>query len=131
MDWVRLDLRGINSTRNAWGYLSPKDEAVVDDEGRIFIRVDSNMMERLQKNGGFTLRIVGDLARILSRCLRWAKIIKDVMEYQNDVDDDESEVLVFEPTKPKKRNLKLDPPPKKNLGLSRRPRDSNDRDNLN
>jgi hypothetical protein len=38
--WDRLDLRGINSTRNAWGYLAPDDSAILSDDGKVFIRVE-------------------------------------------------------------------------------------------
>ena len=114
MDWARLDLRGINSTRNAWGYLSPNDEAIVDDEGRIYIRADRDMLERLSKKGGFTLKIVGDLARVLARCLRWAKIVKDVMEFQSEEGDDK--VAIPEPSHQKVRNVRL------NLERNRKPK---------
>ena len=30
----RIGLRGVNSTRNAWGYLAPGDEAIVSDHPR-------------------------------------------------------------------------------------------------
>ena len=114
MDWARLDLRGINSTRNAWGYLSPNDEAIVDDEGRIYIRADRDMLERLSKKGGFTLKIVGDLARVLARCLRWVKIVKDVMEFQSEEGDDK--VTIPEPSQQKVRNVRL------NLERNRKPK---------
>lgn len=114
MDWARLDLRGINSTRNAWGYLSPNDEAIVDDEGRIYIRADRDMLECLSKKGGFTLKIVGDLSRVLARCLRWAKIVKDVMEFQSEEGDDK--VAIPEPSQQKVRNVRL------NLERNRKPK---------
>ena len=28
-DWDRLDFRGLNGSRQAWGYLSPNDEVIV------------------------------------------------------------------------------------------------------
>ena len=130
MDWARLDLRGVNSTRNAWGYLSPEDDAIVDDEGRIFIRVDRGLLERLSKKGGFTLKIVGDLARVLARCLRWSKIVKDVMEFNEEGEVNENDVVVIEPTKTKKRKPDLNPQPKKKFKLSRYPSDSTEWDNL-
>ena len=72
MNWDRLDLRGVNSTRNAWGYLAPGDEAIVSDRGHIYIRTDKDEMKRLDNKKGFSLHISGLSATILARCLRWA-----------------------------------------------------------
>ena len=59
MNWDRLDLRGVNSPRNAWGYLAPGDKAIVCDRGHIYIRVDKDAMKRLYNKKVFSLHISG------------------------------------------------------------------------
>ena len=128
MNWDRLDLRGVNSTRNAWGYLAPGDEAIVSDRGHIYIRVDKDALKRLDNKKGFSLHISGLSATILARCLRWAKMVKEMFEFEEEESDDEVEIV--RPQKPKKRKVNLNPDRVKKLDLPRRRRDSNDWDNL-
>ena len=57
-NWDRLDLRGMNSTRNAWGYLAPDDSAIVSDDGKVFIRVDKSMVEKPKSGKEVLVRLV-------------------------------------------------------------------------
>ena len=75
-NWDRLDFRGVNSTRNAWGYLAPDDSAIVSDDGKVFIRVDKTMVEKPKSGKGVLVRLLASEASVLKRCLRWSKIIK-------------------------------------------------------
>ncbi len=61
-NWDRLDLRGVNSTRNAWGYLAPDDSAIVSDDGKVFIRVDKTMVEKPKSGKGVLVRLLSSQA---------------------------------------------------------------------
>ena len=113
-NWDRLDLRGINSTRNAWGYLAPDDSAIVSDDGKVFIRVDKAMIEKPKSGKGVLVRLLASQAAVLKRCLRWSKIIKDLYEFEQeseDADDESSEINAL-PSK-KEPSLKMKPPERK------------------
>lgn len=69
-NWDRLDLRGINSTRNAWGYLAPDDSAIVSDDGKVFIRVDKDMLDKPKSGKGVIVRLMSNQWAVLKRCLR-------------------------------------------------------------
>ena len=64
-NWDRLDLRGINSTRNAWGYLAPDDSAIVSDDGKVFIRVDKSMVEKPKSGKEVLIRLVSSQWMVL------------------------------------------------------------------
>ena len=128
MNWDRIDLRGVNSTRNAGGYLAPGDEAIVSDRGHIYIRVDKDALKRLDNKKGFSHHISGLTATILASCLRWAKMVKEMFEFEEEESEDEVEIV--RPQKPKKRKVNLNPDRVKKLDLTRRRRDSNDWNNL-
>ena len=81
-DWDRLDLRGINSTRNAWGYLAADDSAIVSDDGKVYIRVEKEMLEKSGKST--LLRLPTARWSVLKRCLRWSRIIKQLYEFEED-----------------------------------------------
>jgi len=120
-NWDRLDFRGVNSTRNAWGYLAPDDSAIVSDDGKVFIRVDKTMVEKPKSGKGLLVRLLTSQATVLKRCLRWAKIIKELYDFEQEVEDDistddETEVGGMEvvlPSPKKEPNLKLTPPDRK------------------
>ena len=119
-NWDRLDLRGINSTRNAWGYLAPDDSAIVSDDGKVFIRVDKTMVEKPKSGKGVLVRLLAGQAGVLKRCLRWSKIIKELYDFEQEVEDDisalgreEDEVEVVLPSPKKEPSLKLTPPDRK------------------
>ena len=120
-NWDRLDLRGMNSTRNAWGYLAPDDSAIVSDDGKVFIRVDKSMVEKPKSGKEVLIRLVSSQWMVLKRCLRWAKIIKDMYDFEQEVeygiltdDDDEGDdVEMVLPSQKKELSLNLTPPDRK------------------
>ena len=120
-NWDRLDLRGINSTRNAWGYLAPGDSAIVSDDGKVFIRVDKTMVEKPKSGKRVLVRLLASQAAVLKRCLRWSKIIKELYDFEQEVEDDIStdveeeadDVEVVLPSPKKEPSLKLTPPERK------------------
>jgi len=120
-NWDRLDLRGINSTRNAWGYLAPDDSAIVSDDGKVFIRVDKAMVEKPKSGKEVLVRLLSSQWMVLKRCLRWSKIIKDLYDFEHEVEDDDASVgddeddsvEVVLPSPKKKPNLNLVPPERK------------------
>ena len=130
-NWDRLDLRGINSTRNAWGYLAPDDSAIVSDDGKVFIRVDKTMVEKSKSGKGVLVRLLASQAAVLKRCLRWSKIIKELYDFEQELEDDistdtEQEVDDMEvvlPSPKKEPNLKLTPPERKRKLSMRRFKD--------
>ena len=81
-DWDRLDLRGVNSTRNAWGYLAADDSAIVSDDGKVYIRVEKEMLEKSGKST--LLRLPTTRWSVLKRCLRWSRIIKQLYEFETE-----------------------------------------------
>jgi hypothetical protein len=120
-NWDRLDFRGVNSTRNAWGYLAPDDSAIVSDDGKVFIRVDKTMLEKPKSGKGVLVRLLASQAAALKRCLRWSKIIKEMYDFEQEVEDDIStddetevgDVQVVLPSPKKEPSLKLTPPERK------------------
>ncbi|MBF91085.1 MAG: hypothetical protein CMP75_04920 [Flavobacteriales bacterium] len=120
-NWDRLDLRGINSTRNAWGYLAPDDSAIVSDDGKVFIRVGKTMVEKPKSGKGVLVRMLANQAAVLKRCLRWSKIIKDLYDFEHESEDDvstnaeddmdDAEMVI--PSPKKEPGLKLSPPGRK------------------
>ena len=81
-DWDRLDLRGVNSTRNAWGYLAADDSAIVSDDGKVYIRVEKEMLEKSGKST--LLRLPTSRWSVLKRCFRWSRIIKQLYEFEQE-----------------------------------------------
>lgn len=119
-NWDRLDLRGINSTRNAWGYLAPDDSAIVSDDSKVFIRVGRTMVEKPKSGKGVLVRLLAGQAAVLRRCLRWSKIIKELYDFEQELEDDistvdgeEDDVEVVLPSPKKEPSLKLTPPERK------------------
>ena len=120
-NWDRLDLRGINSTRNAWGYLAPDDSAIVSDDGKVFIRVDKTMVEKPKSGKGVLLRLLSNQWTVLKRCLRWSKIIKELYDFEQEVEDDVStnaeddmdDAEMVLPSPKKEPSLQLTPPDRK------------------
>ena len=110
-NWDRIDLRGLNSTRHAWGYLSPDDKAIVSDRGRVYILVDEGMLEKLSNKRSYGLKIMGKMAAILQRCLRWSRIVQEMFEFEEDIEESEDFVQLptnnFEPRADKKGKLRL------------------------
>ena len=120
-NWDRLDLRGMNSTRNAWGYLAPDDSAIVSDDGKVFIRVDKTMVEKPKNGKGVLLRLLSNHWTVLKRCLRCSNIIKDLYDFEHEsrnVNDESLEMRAL-PSK-KEPTLKIKPPERMgNLSMRR------------
>ena len=81
--WDRMDMRGINSTRHAWGYLSPDDSVLVKDDGSVYVRIDRNHLTIDKKNRKYLLKILGSLAARVQRALRWSKIIQQLYDFND------------------------------------------------
>ena len=110
-NWDRLDLRGINSTRNAWGYLAPDDSAIVSDDGKVFIRVDKDMLDKPKSGKGVIVRLMSNKWAVLKRCLRWSKIIKDLYDFEQEIDEESVELDIS--SSYNGQRLKLTPPESK------------------
>jgi hypothetical protein len=116
-NWDRLDLRGINSTRSAWGYIAADDSAIVSDDGKVFIRIDRSMVEKPKNGKGILVKIIDAPLRVLQRCLRWSKIIKQMYDFEQESPAEED--LSVTPPKPEK-SLSMKPrKPTKKLSISR------------
>jgi hypothetical protein len=110
-NWDRLDLRGINSTRNAWGYLAPDDSAIVSDDGKVFIRVEKDMLDKPKSSKGVIVRLMSNQWAVLKRCLRWSKIIKELYDFEQEIDEESVEIDI--PSSNNGQSLKLTPPERK------------------
>ena len=79
------------------------------------------MVEKPKSGKGLLVRLLTSQATVLKRCLRWAKIIKELYDFEQEVEDDistddETEVGGMEvvlPSPKKEPNLKLTPPDRK------------------
>ena len=115
-DWDRLDLRGINSTRNAWGYLAADDSAIVSDDGKVYIRVEKEMLEKSGKST--LLRLSTSRWSVLKRCLRWSRIIKQLYEFETESKIDSANQTTNNIGS--SQDLKLNPEKKEKLHMIRR-----------
>jgi hypothetical protein len=101
--------------------LAPDDSAIVSDDGKVFIRVDKTMVEKPKSGKGVLVRMLASQAAVLKRCLRWSKIIKELYDFEQEVEDgiasgaeeEVDEVEVVLPSPKKEPNLKLTPPDRK------------------
>lgn len=73
-----MDLRGELSTRYAWGYVSPDESILVNDDGEVYVRVEASTFEQDHVQKVSVLRIAGPLRAALKRVLRWSRIVKDL-----------------------------------------------------
>ena len=97
------------------------DSAIVSDDGKVFIRVDKTMVEKPKSGKGVLVRMLANQAAVLKRCLRWSKIIKELYDFEQEVEDDIStdaeedvdDMEVVLPSPKKEPNLKLTPPDRK------------------
>jgi hypothetical protein len=117
-DWSRMDQRGPLSTRYAWGYMSPDESVLVTDEGAVYVRVDTTRIEHDARTKTSIVLVSGKVRSALRRAIDWAKVVKQLWTFEEDVEDlhDEAEDEVFmaepappEPNRPE-RNLRLKPP---------------------
>ena len=79
------------------------------------------MVEKPKSGKGVLVRLLAGQAMVLKRCLRWAKIIKQLYEFEQEADDDistidgedDDDVVVALPSPKNESNLKLTPPERK------------------
>jgi hypothetical protein len=98
--------------------LAADDPAIVSDDGKVFIRVDKTIVEKPRSGKGVLVRLLASQAAVLKRCLRWSKIIKELYDFEQEVEDNHStvddnegdDVDVVLPSPKKQPNLKLSPP---------------------
>jgi hypothetical protein len=83
----------------------------------VFIRVDKTMVEKPMSGKGVLVRLLANQATVLKRCLRWAKIIKELYDFEQEAEDDASavdgeddDVEVALPSPKNEPKLKLTPP---------------------
>ena len=82
-DWDRLDFRGLNGSRQAWGYLSPSDEVIVTNEGDVFVKiVRENLTVYNSKEPIVKLPI--SIKQVLKRTFRWVAIIKRMYVFEEE-----------------------------------------------
>jgi hypothetical protein len=101
--------------------LAPDDSAIVSDDGKVFIRVDKTMVEKPKSGKGVLVRLLASQAAVLKRCLRWSKIIKELYDFEQEVEDDINtdaeedvdDVEVVLPSPKIEPSLKITPPDRK------------------
>ena len=82
-DWDRLDFRGLNGSRQAWGYLSPNDEVIVTNEGDVFVKIErENLTVHNSKEPIVKLPI--SIKQVLKRTFRWVAIIKRMYVFEEE-----------------------------------------------
>ena len=81
-DWARLDLRGLNSTRQAWGYLSHDDRYIVSDTGDIYLRAEPQITKKVGDEVHIVLE--GRMRRMLGRLREWARVVKRMFVVVNE-----------------------------------------------
>ena len=85
-DWDRLDMRGVNGTRQAWGYIDPEDNIIVTNDGRVFIKVERGNIEMTKGNHPL-IRLPKHFSSLIRRTFRWVKIIRKMFEFVDEVPD--------------------------------------------
>ena len=80
----------------------------------------SPLVEKPKSGKGVLVRLLASQAAVLKRCLRWSKIIKELYDFEQEVEDDistddgeEDDVEVILPSPKKEPSLKLTPPERK------------------
>ena len=98
-DWDRLDYRGLNGTRQAWGYISPSDEVIVTNEGDVFVKIErANLTIQNGKDPKVSLPFT--MKQILKLTFRWVTIIKRMYVF---VDESEEREAMEEKTIPSEK----------------------------
>ena len=83
-DWDRLDMRGVNGTRQAWGYIDPEDNIIVTNDGRVFIKVERGNIDMTKGNHPL-VRLPKHFSSLIRRTFRWVKIIRKMFEFVDEV----------------------------------------------
>jgi hypothetical protein len=109
-NWIRLDERGINSTRYAWGYISPDEKAIVKDDGSIYMLIDPDELEKRPTQKAYHIRYIAKSAAWLRRCLQWSKIVREMYIFDKEISEEEpiieKNVVVSTPKKKSMMTLK-------------------------
>ena len=88
-DWDRLDYRGLNGTRQAWGYISPSDEVIVTNEGDVFVKIErANLTIQNGKDPKVSLPFT--MKQILKLTFRWVTIIKRMYVFVDESEEREA-----------------------------------------
>ena len=76
-DWDRLDFRGLNGTRHAWGYINPTDEMIVTNDGDVYVKVTREQV-KISKDEGVRISLPWKLRELFRATFRWVSIIKEL-----------------------------------------------------
>ena len=82
-DWDRLDFRGLNGSRQAWGYLSPNDEVIVTNEGDVYVKIERKHLT-VQNGKEPIVRLPVSIKHVLKRTFRWVAIIKRMYVFEEE-----------------------------------------------
>ena len=76
-DWDRLDFRGLNGTRHAWGYINPTDEMIVTNDGEVYVKVTREQV-KISKQEGVKISLPWKIRELFRVRFRWVSIIKEL-----------------------------------------------------
>ena len=76
-DWDRLEFRGLNGTRHAWGYINPTDEMIVTNDGDVYVKVTKEQV-KISKEEGVMISLPWKLRELFRVTFRWVSIIKEL-----------------------------------------------------
>ena len=82
-DWDRLDFRGLNGSRQAWGYLSPNDEVIVTNEGDVYVKIERENLV-VQNGKEPIVKLPVSIKHVLKRTFRWVAIIKRMYIFEEE-----------------------------------------------
>ena len=82
-DWDRLDFRGLNGSRQAWGYLSPNDEVIVTNEGDVYVKIEREHLT-VQNGKEPIVKLPVSIKHVLKRTFRWVAIIKRMYVFEEE-----------------------------------------------
>ena len=82
-DWDRLDFRGLNGSRQAWGYLSPNDEVIVTNEGDVYVKIERENLV-VQNGKEPIVKLPVSIKHVLKRTFRWVAIIKRMYVFEEE-----------------------------------------------
>ena len=105
-DWDRLDMRGVNGTRQAWGYIDPEDNIIVTNDGRVFIKVERGNIEMTKGNHPL-VRLPKHFSSLIRRTFRWVKIIRKMFEFVEDVPDETDKILEEKQFSPEENRFRM------------------------
>ena len=89
-DWDRLDFRGLNGTRHAWGYINPTDEMIVTNDGEVYVKVSKEQV-KMSKGDGIKVSLPWKLRELFRVTFRWVSIIKQLYVLDDGPQNDDSD----------------------------------------